>query len=58
MTFRAASAALIFAKGMGYYEALSELPKQGKFFYCLMAKCKPVADSLGVPMNSYMAMLQ
>lgn len=52
------SADLIFAKGMGHYEALSELPKQGKFFYCLMAKCKPVADSLGVPMNSYVAMLQ
>jgi len=52
------SADLIFAKGMGHYEALSELPKQGKFFYCLMAKCKPVADSLGVPVNSYVAMLQ
>jgi len=52
------SADLIFAKGMGHYESLSELPKQEKFFYCLMAKCKPVADSLGVPMNSYVAMLQ
>jgi len=53
-----ASADLIFAKGMGHYEALSELPSEGKFFYCLMAKCKPVADSLGVPMNSYVAMLR
>jgi uncharacterized protein with ATP-grasp and redox domains len=52
------SADLIFAKGMGHYEALSELPPVGKFFYCLMAKCKPVADSLGVPLNSYVAMLQ
>ncbi len=52
------SADLIFAKGMGHYESLSELPSEGKFFYCLMAKCKPVADSLGVPMNSYVAMLQ
>jgi len=51
------SADLIFAKGMGYYESLSELPKQGRFFYCLMAKCKPVARSLGVPVNSYVAML-
>jgi len=51
------SADLIFAKGMGHYEALSELPPEGKFFYCLMAKCQPVADSLGVPMNSYVAML-
>jgi len=52
------SADLIFAKGMGHYEALSELPPEGKFFYCLMAKCMPVADSLGVPINSYVAMLQ
>ncbi len=52
------SADLILAKGMGHYESLSELPGQGKFFYCLMAKCKPVARSLGVPVNSYVAMLQ
>jgi len=52
------SADLIFAKGMGHYESLSELPSQGRFFYCLMAKCKPVANSLGVPLNSYVAMLQ
>jgi len=43
---------------MGHYEALSELPPKGKFFYCLKAKCQPVADSLGVPMDSYVAMLQ
>jgi len=52
------SADLIFAKGMGHYEALSDLPPEGRFFYCLKAKCKPVADSLGVPINSYVAMLQ
>ena len=52
------SADLIFAKGMGHYEALSELSPQGKFFYCLRAKCQPVADSLGVPIDSYVAMLQ
>ena len=52
------SADLIFAKGMGHYEALSEFPAEGKFFYCLKAKCQPVADSLGVPLNSYVAMLQ
>jgi uncharacterized protein with ATP-grasp and redox domains len=52
------SADLIFAKGMGHYEALSELTPEGRFFYCLMAKCKPVADSLVVPVNSYVAMLQ
>jgi uncharacterized protein with ATP-grasp and redox domains len=52
------SADLIFAKGMGYYEALSELSPKGRFFYCLKAKCQPVSDSLGVPINSYVAMLQ
>ena len=52
------SADLIFAKGMGYYESLSELPAEGRVFYCLRAKCQPVADSLGVPLNSYVAMLR
>jgi uncharacterized protein with ATP-grasp and redox domains len=52
------SAGFVFAKGMGHYEALSEFPPEGRFFYCLKAKCQPVADSLGVPVNSYVAMLQ
>ena len=41
-------ATLIFAKGMGYYEALHELPRQGRVFHCLKAKCKPVAKSIVV----------
>jgi len=52
------SADLIFAKGMGYYESLSELPAEGRVFYCLRAKCQPVADSLKVSLNSYVAMLR
>ena len=52
------SADLIFAKGMGYYESLSELPSKGRVFYCLKAKCKPVADSLEVPLDSYVAILR
>lgn len=52
------AADFVFAKGMGYYESLSELPVRGRLFYCLMAKCKPVADSLAVPLNSYVAMLR
>ena len=52
------SADLIFAKGMGYYESLSELPAEGRVFYCFRAKCQPVADSLGVPLKSYVAMLR
>jgi len=52
------AADLVFAKGMGYWESLSDVPEQGKIFYCLMAKCQPVADSLGVPLNSYVALLR
>jgi hypothetical protein len=52
------AADLIFAKGMGYYESLSELPAMGRVFHCLMVKCKPVADSLAVPVNSYVAVLR
>jgi hypothetical protein len=52
------NADLIFAKGMGYYESLSELPAAGRVFHCFMIKCKPVADSLGVLLNSYIAMLR
>jgi len=43
---------------MGNYESLSELPEEGKVFYCLMAKCRPVANSLGISLNSYVAMLR
>jgi uncharacterized protein with ATP-grasp and redox domains len=43
---------------MGYYESLSELPAEGKVFYCLRAKCQPVADALKVPLNSYVAMFR
>jgi uncharacterized protein with ATP-grasp and redox domains len=52
------SADLVFAKGMGHYEALSELSPEGRFFYCLKAKCQPVADSLGVTLNKYVAILR
>ncbi|MEM2990615.1 MAG: ARMT1-like domain-containing protein [Halobacteria archaeon] len=48
---------LIFAKGMGYYETLSELPREGRFLFILIAKCLPVARSLGVPLNSCIAMI-
>ncbi len=51
------SADLVLAKGMAYYEALSELPRDGRILFLLKAKCQPVADSLRVPLNSYVAML-
>ena len=47
----------IFAKGMGYYETLEELPARGRIFFCLKAKCAPVARSLQVPPGSYVAKL-
>jgi len=53
-----AAAGLVIAKGMGFWETLSELPGRGKVFHLLKAKCRPVADSLGVPLNSYVACLR
>jgi damage-control phosphatase, subfamily I len=44
---------LIIAKGMGFYESLSELPRDERVFYCFKAKCRPVADSVGVPVDSF-----
>lgn len=49
---------LIFAKGMGHYETLTEIPIHGKIAYCFMAKCQTIADSLKVPLNSYIALPQ
>lgn len=53
-----AAADLVLAKGMGYWETLSELPPQGKVFHLLKAKCGPVAASVGVPLNSYAALIR
>ena len=52
------SADMVIAKGMGYWETLSELPAMGKVFFLLKAKCVPVANSLDVPLNSYVALLR
>ncbi len=52
------SADLIFAKGMGFYEGLTELPPKGKVFHCLMAKCGAVARSLDVSLGSYAALMR
>jgi len=52
------TAKLIVAKGMGYYETLSHLPERGNILHLLMAKCRPVAESIGVPVNSYIAWLR
>lgn len=46
---------LIFAKGMGNYETLTEVDGL-RAFYLLKAKCKPVAEDLRVPLDSYVAL--
>ncbi len=51
------SADLLFAKGMGYYETLPELRLPAPVFFLLKAKCPPIARSLNVPLNSYVAYL-
>ena len=53
-----AAADVVLAKGMGYWETLSELPAQGRVFHLFKAKCRPVAGSLGVELNSYAACLR
>lgn len=53
-----AAADLIIAKGMGYYETLPVLNLGRPVFYLLKAKCGPVAEDIGVAVNSYVAMLK
>jgi hypothetical protein len=49
---------LVLAKGMGHWEGLTELPPMNKVLHCSMAKCEPVAASMGVPLNSFVAILR
>ena len=49
---------IIIAKGMANYESLSEMDNLPPVAYLLAAKCKPVADELGVPVGSKIAMLR
>ena len=49
---------IIFAKGMANFESLSEMDNLPPVAYLLAAKCKPVADELGVPVGSKIAMLR
>ena len=52
------AADLVLAKGMGHWEGLTELPANGNVLHCSMAKCKPVADSMGVPLNSFVVIMR
>ena len=45
------SADVVIAKGQGNFETLSER-KDGRVFYLLKAKCRPIARELGVPQGA------
>jgi uncharacterized protein with ATP-grasp and redox domains len=45
-------ARVIVAKGMGHFETLGRLPDP-RLFFLLQAKCRPVAQALGVPRGSF-----
>jgi uncharacterized protein with ATP-grasp and redox domains len=45
-------ARLIVAKGMGHFETLGHLPDP-RLFFLLQAKCRPVAQALGVSRGSF-----
>jgi hypothetical protein len=49
---------IIIAKGMANFESLSEMDNLPPVAYLLAAKCKPVADELGVPVGSKIAILR
>ncbi|MEM2907049.1 MAG: ARMT1-like domain-containing protein, partial [Candidatus Odinarchaeota archaeon] len=49
------SSDLIIAKGMGYYETISEIKLKKPLALLLRAKCKPVAEDLKVVQNKNIA---
>lgn len=49
---------LIIAKGMANYESLSIEEQLPPVAYLMAAKCKPVADEVGVPVGSKIALLR
>ncbi|MBS7644280.1 DUF89 family protein [Candidatus Bathyarchaeota archaeon] len=48
---------LILAKGMGYYETLTEINLKKPTGNLLTAKCNPIAQSLGVKKESHLALI-
>jgi uncharacterized protein with ATP-grasp and redox domains len=49
---------IIIAKGMANFESLSEIENLPPIAYLMAAKCKPVADEVGVPVGSKIALLR
>lgn len=52
------SCTIILAKGMANFESLSEMDNLPPLAYLMAAKCKPVADEVGVPVGSKIALLR
>jgi uncharacterized protein with ATP-grasp and redox domains len=53
-----AECTIIIAKGMANFESLSEMDNLPPVAYLMATKCKPVADEVGVPVGSKIALLQ
>ena len=53
-----AKCTIIIAKGMANFESLSEMDNLPPVAYLMAAKCKPVADEVGVPVGSKIALLR
>jgi uncharacterized protein with ATP-grasp and redox domains len=49
---------IIIAKGMANFESLSEMENLPPVAYMMAAKCKPVADEVGVPVGSKIVLLR
>jgi hypothetical protein len=49
---------LVIAKGMANYESLSEYSNLPPVAYLMAAKCDPIAEEVGVPRGSKIAMLR
>lgn len=54
---RLQAAKLVIAKGMGHYETIPDLRLPGTVAYLLKAKCKPVAQDLGVAVGDNVALV-
>ncbi len=52
------SATLVIGKGMGHFETMSHLELNPRILFLLKAKCQPVALSLGVDKDCFVALLK
>lgn len=53
-----ASATLIISKGMANYESLTEISDLPPVAYLMAVKCEPIAEDVGVPRGSKIALLR